>query len=483
MNVEKAGIKCKTRFRLRFIFENMNQKERIHFIAIGGAAMHSLALALHDKGYEVTGSDDEINEPSYSRLLHAGLLPERIGWFPEKITGQLSAVILGMHARADNPELQKAQQLGLPVYSYPEYLYEQSKNKKRVVIGGSHGKTTITAMILHVLKEAGVDFDYMAGSAVPGFDNMVKLSHAPLIILEGDEYLSSPIDRRPKFHWYRPHVAVLSGIAWDHINVFPTFKMYVEQFRIFLQKMETGATLFYCEEDEVLKNLAETSAATINKVPYRTPASITENGITSLIYDSVKYPLGVFGKHNLQNAEAARLVCREAGITDKEFYTAIGSFKGAARRLEKLFDNGSATIFRDFAHSPSKLKATVHAVAHQFPQRSIIACMELHTFSSLSENFLTEYAHCMDEADTAIVFYNPQTIAHKKLPPVSKESVKNAFKRNDLMVFDAPDELSAWLHQCNFHNAVLLLMSSGTFSGLDVQALLKKAEATASPAF
>lgn len=441
--------------------------------------MHSLALALHQQGFEVTGSDDEINEPSRSQLKAAGLLPEQIGWFPEKISSELNAVILGMHARADNPELLKAQQLGLPVYSYPEYLFEQSKNKKRMVIGGSHGKTTITAMILHVLKQSGIDFDYMAGSAVPGFDNMVKLSAAPLIILEGDEYLSSPIDRRPKFHWYRPHLAVLSGIAWDHINVFPTFENYVDQFRIFLEKMEEGGTLFYCEEDDVLKKALETSAAAIKKIPYGIPAHETVNGITYLFKNSEKYPLSIFGKHNLQNAEAARLVCRECGITDEQFYKAIGSFKGAARRLEKIFDNGNTTVFRDFAHSPSKLKATVNAVTEQFPHRRIIACMELHTFSSLSENFLNEYAHCIDEAEQAVVFYNPETITHKKLPPVSKEAVKNAFKRNDLLVFDSPDELSAWLHQCDFNNSVLLLMSSGTFNGLDVNSLLKKAETTA----
>ncbi|MBL7928459.1 MAG: peptidoglycan synthetase [Bacteroidia bacterium] len=438
--------------------------------------MHSLALALHKKGYEVTGSDDEINEPSRSRLKAAGLLPEQTGWFPEKISTELSAVILGMHARADNPELLKAQQLGLPVYSYPEYLFEQSKYKKRIVIGGSHGKTTITAMSLHILKQSGINFDYMAGSAVPGFDNMVKLSDAPLIILEGDEYLSSPIDRRPKFHWYRPHIAVLSGIAWDHINVFPTFENYTEQFRIFIEKMEEGGTLFYCEEDEVLRSVAESADAGIKKIPYRTPEHITENGITYLIKESDKYPLLVFGKHNLQNAEAARWICRECGITDEQFYKALSSFKGAARRLEKIFDNGSLTVFRDFAHSPSKLKATVNAVAQQFPHRKVIACMELHTFSSLSENFLNEYAHCMDEAGQAVVFYNPETITHKKLPPVSMDAVKSAFKRDDLLVFDSPAELSAWLHQCDFNNSVLLLMSSGTFSGLDVNSLLKKAE-------
>lgn len=453
----------------------MNDIGKVHFIAIGGAAMHSIALALHGKGYDVTGSDDEINEPSYSRLKNAGLMPEKTGWFPDKITKELKAVILGMHARADNPELLKAQQLGLPVYSYPEYLFEQSKRKKRIVIGGSHGKTTITAMILHVLKHSGVDFDYMAGSAVPGFDNMVKLSDAPMIILEGDEYLSSPIDRRPKFHLYHPHVAVLSGIAWDHINVFPTFENYVDQFRIFIDKMETDGALFYCEEDEVLKNMVESSTASVRKIKYNTPDHETVNGITFLIKDSKKYPLSVFGKHNLQNTEAARLVCREAGIADEQFYNVIGSFKGAARRLERIFENGNTTVFRDFAHSPSKLKATVQAVVQQFPHRKIIACMELHTFSSLSEKFLNEYAHCIDEADTALVFYNPETIAHKKLPPVSIDVVKKAFGRNDLIVFDSPAELSSWLNHCNYENTVLLLMSSGTFNGLDVNMLLKSA--------
>jgi UDP-N-acetylmuramate: L-alanyl-gamma-D-glutamyl-meso-diaminopimelate ligase len=457
----------------------MNRKPKIHFIAIGGAAMHSLAIALKEKGYDVTGSDDEINEPSRSRLKAKGILPVETGWFPEKIQPDIEAVILGMHARADNPELLRAQQMGLRIYSYPEYLYEQSKYKKRVVIGGSHGKTTITAMILHVLKSTGADFDYMAGSAVPGFENMLQLTNAPVIILEGDEYLSSPIDPKPKFHWYRPHIAVLTGIAWDHINVFPTFEMYCQQFSLFIETIEKNGTLFYCSEEPLLNEMVSRSPSPVRKIPYRTPDYETVNGITFLKKNDKKYPLRIFGMHNLQNAEAARLVCQELGVDDENFLKCISSFKGAARRLEKIFENENVTVFRDFAHSPSKLKATVNAVACQFPGKKIIACMELHTFSSLNQNFLGEYAHCMDEASEAIVYYNPETIARKKLPAISKEIIRQAFKRKDLVVVDSPQELTSLLLKTDYHQSVLLLMSSGTFSGLDIGELLKKAETTA----
>ncbi|MCC6384459.1 MAG: Mur ligase domain-containing protein [Bacteroidia bacterium] len=446
----------------------------IHFIAIGGAAMHSLALALLSKGFKISGSDDEIQEPSRSRLLAAGILPEKAGWFPAKIHQQLDAVILGMHARTDNPELLEAKRLGLKIYSYPEYLYEHSKNKKRIVIGGSHGKTTITAMILHVMKLLKHDFDYMAGSALPGFENMVKLSDAPVIVLEGDEYLSSPIDLRPKFHLYHPHVAVVSGIAWDHINVFPTFENYTEQFSIFIQKIEPGGVLIYCNEDELLKQLVTQAKPSVHRVAYAAPESVIKDGITYLISDDgYNYPLGVFGHHNLLNLEAARLVCEQCAISRVEFYQAISSFKGAARRLEKVFANDNFSVFRDFAHSPSKLKATIGAVKTQSVQRKVVACMELHTFSSLNINFLTEYAGSMDEADIAVVYFSPQTISHKKLKPVSEEQVREAFGRKNLFVFSNSARLSEFLQTLDYRNTVLLLMSSGTFNGLDVTALIK----------
>jgi UDP-N-acetylmuramate: L-alanyl-gamma-D-glutamyl-meso-diaminopimelate ligase len=447
-------------------------KNKIHFIAIGGSAMHNLAIALHQKGFVVTGSDDEIAEPSKSRLKNLDLLPVEEGWFPEKITRELDAVILGMHARADNPELIKAQQLGVRIYSYPEYLYEFSKNKKRVVIGGSHGKTTITAMIMHALKYHQFDFDYMAGSKLEGFDTMVKLSDAPVIILEGDEYLSSPVERRPKFHLYRADIGLLSGIAWDHINVFPTFENYVEQFRIFADQIPANGSLIYCENDSIVKEVAEHSKSSCKKIPYGVPEFEIHNGVTKIILDKkIQSDLLVFGIHNLMNVEGARKVCELLGVSNEKFLEAIKSFKGAAGRLELLAKNETVSIFKDFAHSPSKLKATTEAVKQQFPKRKIIACMELHTFSSLNENFLSQYAGTMDPADVAIVYFNPHTIAHKKLPPVTEAQVKEAFQNSSLKVFTDSKALEGYLLNSEFHQSVLLLMSSGNFNGTDLKAL------------
>lgn len=447
---------------------------KVHFIAIAGSAMHNLALALHHKGYNITGSDDEITEPAKSRLEKAGIMPERTGWFPEKITQGLDAVILGMHARADNPELIAALEKGVKVYSYPEYLYEQSKAKTRVVIGGSHGKTTITSMILHVLKSTGRAFDYMVGAQLEGFDTMVKLTaDAPVMILEGDEYLTSPIDRRPKFHWYKPHVALLSGIAWDHINVFPTFENYVDQFRIFIDKIEPGGQLIYCNNDKVLKDLCEEGQVKAKRHPYTTPPHEIRDGKTYLTIGGElnEIELQIFGAHNLMNLEGARLVCEAIGVTTAEFYKALTTFKGAARRLELLLRTDELVMYKDFAHSPSKLKATVEAVRNQYPKHELVACMELHTFSSLNETFLNEYAHSMDEADEAIVYFNPKTIEHKKLKPITPDMVKSAFKRNDLKIITDSEELRKYLTGRGFTKSVLLMMSSGTFDGIDLKKL------------
>lgn len=443
---------------------------KVHLIAIGGSAMHNMALALLGKGFEVAGSDDAIFEPSRGRLAKAGLLPEKMGWFPEKITTDLDAIILGMHARIDNPELLKAQELGVPIYSYPEYIYEQSKDKKRVVIGGSHGKTSITAMILHVLQHHQVDCDYMVGAQLAGFDTMVKLTkEAPIIILEGDEYLSSPIDRRPKFHLYKPHVAVLSGIAWDHINVFPTFENYVDQFRIF--KHDVAEQLIYCSEDDELNSLAA-ERADCELVPYEIPKHQIKDGITYLLDGTEEVPLQIFGNHNLQNLNAARLVCNALGVSDADFYEAIQGFKGASKRLELVKRGESTAIYKDFAHSPSKLKATSAAMKKQFKNRTLVACMELHTFSSLSEEFLEEYAHCMDTPDTAIVYFSPAAIAHKKLEPITEAQVHAAFARVDLMVFTNSVKLQEYLQSIDWSNQNLLMMSSGNFDGMDLESLM-----------
>jgi UDP-N-acetylmuramate: L-alanyl-gamma-D-glutamyl-meso-diaminopimelate ligase len=439
---------------------------KIHLIAIGGSAMHNMALALHQKGFEVTGSDDAIFSPSMERLAKYNLLPNEMGWFANKITTDLDAIILGMHAREDNPELAKAKELNIPIYSYPEYIYQQSKHKKRVVIGGSHGKTSITAMILHVLQSLNIDCDYMVGAQLEGFDTMVKLTHdAPIIILEGDEYLSSPIDRRPKFHLYQPHIAVLSGIAWDHINVFPNFDMYVDQFRIF-KNMVTD-TLIYCSEDEELNKLAK-EGANSQLIPYTTPIHNILNGITTV--DDTE--LIIFGNHNLQNLNAAKLVCNELGVTDTDFFLQIANFKGASMRLELVKKTASSAVYKDFAHSPSKLKATSSAMKKQFSNRKLVACMELHTFSSLNEEFLKEYIGSMDKPDIAIVYFSPSAIAHKKLEPITPKQVLTAFGRKDLLVFTDSEKLETYLNNLNWENTNLLMMSSGTFEGMNLENLI-----------
>ncbi len=439
---------------------------KIHFVAIGGSAMHNLAIALHKKGFEVSGSDDEVFEPSKSRLNKYGLLPKVEGWQPELLDKSIDAVILGMHARADNPELIRAQELGLKIYSYPEYLYEQTKDKLRVVIGGSHGKTSITSIIMHVLRESGKKFDYMVGANLDGFETMVSLSNdAEVAIFEGDEYLSSPIDRRPKFHLYHPNIALLSGVAWDHINVFPTFDNYVEQFRIFTELITPQGKLFYYGGDEELQQIATQVRTDICAKAYTEHASIIRNGKTLLLNENNEVPIEVFGNHNLQNIAGAKLVCNELGITDEEFYEAVKSFKGAARRLQTLAERTDCTVYYDFAHSPSKLKATTSAVKAQFNDRKLIAVMELHTFSSLKKEFLPQYAGCMAAADDAYVYFNPHTIAHKQLEPITETQVAEAFASTNLKVFTDSDALFAELFAKSWHHKNLLLMSSGNFSG------------------
>jgi UDP-N-acetylmuramate: L-alanyl-gamma-D-glutamyl-meso-diaminopimelate ligase len=447
---------------------------RIHFIAIGGSAMHNLALALHLKGDHITGSDDEIFEPSKSRLAARGILPKQLGWHPENITSDLDAVILGMHAKADNPELLKAKELGLTMYSYPEFLYEQCKNKTRVVIGGSHGKTTITSMILHVMHYHNKEVDYMVGAQLEGFDVMVKLTNTnDFIVLEGDEYLSSPIDRRPKFHLYKPNIALLSGIAWDHINVFPTYENYVEQFEIFLTQITPGGALIYNEEDPEVKRVVENSASQIKKYPYRTPAYTVENGETLLETPEGAMPIEVFGKHNLNNLEGARWICQLMGVDSEDFYEAIATFKGASKRLEKIAENDTAVAFKDFAHSPSKVKATTQAVKNQFPNRRLIACLELHTYSSLTPEFLKEYQGTLDAADSAVVFYSPHAVLIKQLEAIKTEQIDAAFGRQDLIVFTNPADFKTYLYTQDFVDTSLLLMSSGNYGGLDFDSVQK----------
>lgn len=434
--------------------------------------MHNLALALKHKGYIITGSDDVIFEPSKSRLAAKGLLPDEFGWFPEKITMDLDAIVLGMHAKADNPELLKAQDLGITIYSYPEFLYEQSKNKTRVVIGGSHGKTTITSMILHVLNFHDIDVDYMVGAQLDGFDRMVHLTEDnDFIVLEGDEYLSSPIDRRPKFHLYQPNIALLSGIAWDHINVFPTFENYVEQFKIFVNSIVNGGSITYNVEDDTVKDVVESSENAIRKLPYSTPEYTVEDGETLLETNEGPMPIEVFGKHNLSNLAGAKWICQNMGVDEEDFNEAITTFKGASKRLEKIAEGATSIAYKDFAHSPSKVAATTRAVKEQYPNRKLTACLELHTYSSFNPEFLKEYKGALDAADEAVIFFLPESVAIKKLEAVTADQISEAFQRNDLKIFTDAKSFHDYLEKQSYKDTTLLLMSSGNYGGFDLNKL------------
>jgi len=442
----------------------------IHFIAIGGSAMHNLAIALHQKGYQVSGSDDMIHNPSKSRLEKYSLLPQEFGWFTEKISSSLDIVILGMHAKKDNLELLEAQKLGLKIYSYPEFLYEQSKDKTRVVIGGSHGKTTITSMVLHVLSYHEKEVDYMVGAQLEGFETMVHLTEEnDFIVLEGDEYLSSPIDMRPKFHLYKPNIALLSGIAWDHVNVFPTFDNYLEQFRVFTDSMVNGGIMVYNEEDINVKEVVDSSENHIKKYPYQTPNHFIKDGVTYLETSEGDLPLEVFGKHNLQNLAGSKWICQHMGIDEDDFYEAIASFSGASKRLEKVAENNDTVIFKDFAHSPSKVEATTRAVKNQYNNRKVLACLELHTYSSLNADFLSEYKGSLDFADKAVVFYSPDAVKIKQLKEVTKKQIADAFQYDDLIIYTNPQEFKDFLFSENLKETVLLFMSSGNYGGLDFE--------------
>lgn len=445
---------------------------RIHFIAIGGSAMHNLAIALKLKGYEVSGSDDEIFEPSLSRLRNHGILPKTIGWQPELITRNLDAVVLGMHARADNPELAKAKELGLKIYSYPEYLYEQTRAKTRVVIGGSHGKTTITSMVMHVLQTVGVEFDYMVGAQLDGFENMVSLSEkAKIAVFEGDEYLTSPIDLRPKFHVYKPNIALISGIAWDHINAFPTYEIYRKQFEIFIENIEPNGALVFCSSDSETAAVAKFARSSVKSFPYNAHTYIQKGEEYFLLNGFTEVPVKVIGDHNMQNIAGAKQVCSLLGVSDSEFYKAISTFAGAAKRLQILAQNSKTRVYLDFAHSPSKVKATIKAVKQAFPSRKLIACLELHTFSSLNAEFLMQYNGAMECADVPVVFFDEHTLAHKKLPELSAAKVSESFGEPKPKVYTNSSVLVSDFEKVNWDECTLLLMTSGNFSGVNLKDL------------
>jgi len=449
--------------------------KKVQFIAIGGDAMYNLAIALHEKGYRVTGSDDAIFEPSATRLKQRGLLPKETGWFPEKITADLDAVILGMHAHADNPEMLRAQELGVKIYSYPEYLYEQSKDKTRVVIAGSHGKTTITSMVLHVLHFHKKEVDFMVGAQLEGFDVMVKLTEDnDFMVMEGDEYLSSALDRRPKILLYKPNIALISGIAWDHINVFPTFENYVHQFELFTESITNGGALIYNSEDKEVVKIVEASQKALKKFPYQTPEHFIEDGITYLQTVEGPIPLEIFGKHNLNNLEGARLICNQLGVMDEGFYEAIQSFKGASKRLELVNRTPEFVTYKDFAHAPSKVISTTNAVKEQYPDRKLVACLELHTYSSLNPEFLSEYRGALDKADEKIVYYNPEALAIKRMQPISPTDIQNAFGDPSIQVFTSSEALKNHLENIDKSGKVFLMMSSANFGGIELRSLFSQ---------
>ncbi len=442
---------------------------RIHFIAIGGSVMHQLAIALKQKGNYVTGSDDEIFEPAKTNLEKAGILPVSFGWFPENITSEIDTIILGMHAKEDNPELVKANQLGLKIFSFPEFIYEESINKLRVAIAGSHGKTSTTAIIMHVLKSAGKVFDYMVGAKLNGFNQSVSITAAPVIICEADEYPASIIEKRPKFHFLFPQIAVITGISWDHINVFPTFEIYVTQFEIFINTLSPGGLLIYNETDDTLRDLIKKNIRSdIHYQPYNLPGNTIANGKTEIDIEGNKSLIQVFGNHNLLNLHAAFFVCKELGITADTFVKAVSTFSGASRRLELIYNTNTCNIYRDFAHAPSKVEASVNAVKQQFPNKKLIAILELHTYSSLNENFLQQYAGTLNCADTGVVYYSNHALELKRMPPLQKEKITEGFKKDNLVVINAKEELVNWLlnHDCT--DADILLMSSGNFDGIDI---------------
>jgi len=451
------------------------KKQRIHFIAVAGSVMHNLAIALKLAGHEVTGSDDEIFEPAKTQLARYGILPEKEGWHPEKLTASTDVVILGMHARKDNPELLKAQELGLKISSFPDYIYEQSKDKQRIVIAGSHGKTTITAMIIHVLNWCKRDFDYVIGARVRGIEQTVKLTGAPIIVIEGDEYLSSALDPTPKFLKYHHHIGLISGIAWDHANVFPTEEEYVKQFDLFADQSPKGGILIYCDQDSMALIIGKKERQDVTAISYKShPHTSDQKGNFSLIYNKEKFPVKIFGSHNFQNINGAKEVLKRIGVTNEQFYSAIGSFEGASGRLEKIGENATVSVFKDFAHAPSKVTATVKAVKEIHPSRELVACVELHTYSSLNKKFLPQYKDTLKHAQTAVVYFNPEKVHAKNLQSLSVSEIQSAFAKPDLKVFEDAGKMETFLLSQKWKDKNLLMMSSGNFGGLNLAQLSEK---------
>jgi UDP-N-acetylmuramate: L-alanyl-gamma-D-glutamyl-meso-diaminopimelate ligase len=452
------------------------KKQKIHFIAIGGAVMHNLAVALKKAGHEISGSDDDIFDPSRATLEAHGLLPAKNGWDATKIHAGLDVVIIGMHARQNNPELLKAQELGLAIVSFPEYIYQHAIDKQRIVVAGSHGKTTITAMIIHVLNHFNRKFDYVIGARVPGVENTVRLSaDAPIIVIEGDEYLSSPLDPTPKFLRYQHHIGIISGIAWDHANVFPSEEEYVKQFDRFADQTPKGGILIYCEQDPMTLMIGKKERSDVVEISYKShPQTSDNNGQFFITNGKEKYPVKIFGSHNFQNLSAAKEALKKVAISPEQFFEAITTFKGAAGRLEKIKESNSTVVFKDFAHAPSKVKATVKAVKEIYPSRDLVACFELHTYSSLNKKFIPQYKDSLKSVQVPVVYFNLEKVKEKNLEALTEQDIKNAFANPSLLVFTDAAKLQDFLQQQSWKNKNLLLMSSGNFGGINLTDLTDK---------
>ncbi len=446
---------------------------RIHIIAIGGAVMHNLALELQSVGHQVTGSDDEIYDPARSRLQKAGLLPEKMGWDAHRITDDIELIILGMHAKADNPELLRSIELGLVIESFPEFVGNHAKDKRQLVVTGSHGKTTTTSIIMHYLKSQNQAMDFLVGAQLQNFDHMVGLSDAPYMIIEGDEYLSSAIDRKPKFLHYRADVLIITGIAWDHMNVFPSEAIYIDQFRQLLQRQAADSVVIFDTTDAKLVDLMNETAWPFKRIGYEGFFYHWKDGQNFVDWNTHTYPVALSGQHNMKNMQAAFLALNELALIDEvKFFQEMESFTGPAKRMDVLYDSDSLVVLRDFAHAPSKLKATITGVREKYPDAELIACYELHTYSSLNKDFLPQYAHSMDAADQAIVFFSPHTLEIKRLEALDTEAIRAGFDRTDLQVFTDRTELNdALLAMRGEKQQVYLMMSSGVFGGLPLESL------------
>ncbi len=442
--------------------------KKVHLIAIGGSIMHNLALALDSQGFMLSGSDDQIFEPARTRLKNRGICPEKEGWFSEKINTDLSFVVLGMHAKPDNPELVKALELGVKVYSFPELVAEMYSNSTRIVVAGSHGKTTTTSMMMHVFKALGKQFDYLVGAQLEGFDVMVALDKKEYSIIEGDEYLSSCLDPRPKFMHYSPQIAIITGIAWDHYNVFPTFDSYKNAFVQLIQSMKEGSLLLWYEGDSDLAELVGEYAQHLKTIAYKESEFVIQGNKCYLISEEACYSLEVFGRHNLQNMNSVIKVCEYLNFNSIDVCTSLSTFKGAAKRMQLLQNNGDLIIYQDFAHAPSKVKATINALRETYPYHHLHCFLELHTYSSLNKNFLPQYYSTVNECDEITIYFDPKALEIKRMEALDLQFIKDSFGRQNMNVIDNPAELKVQMDIARKGRGLLVFLGSGNWAGMEL---------------